>query len=241
MRAVAIWLLATGARTAAFYTGDPHVVTVRDFTMLSSQPQAVFAIEFFAGWCGHCQAFAPVWKEAAEGACAASPSLVFGAVDCAADYVLCREMVITGFPTIRLFGPGFGPTGAELGSDCAHGCWPARATLDAILATARSSAATGHGSGDASHSAPTLLSSPPVRPLTSDALLAASAASCASASAPPPKPAPLSPFRPPVEMQQHPVPLADLASAVVYGVQRELVKEDLGAAGEHTRGEIRNV
>jgi len=48
-------------------------------------------------------------------AAAASPSLVFGAMDCASDYVLCRSMGITGYPAIRLYGRGFGPIEELLG------------------------------------------------------------------------------------------------------------------------------
>jgi len=224
--------------SGSFYAGDPHVLSIRDFTILRSRPQTVFAIEFYAGWCGHCQAFAPIWKSTALGACAASPSLIFGAVSCVEDFVLCREMGIAGFPTIRVFGPGdLGPKGTEP-ADCKNGCWSEKAMLDAILATVRASAATGHSS-DPSRSQPALLSSPPVRPLTAEALLAASAAGCASATTPPPKPATApTHFEPPVEMQQRPVPLADLASAVVYGVQRELVKADLGSDNSERRAAL---
>ena len=34
------------------YDGDPHVVPVRDLAVLRA-PNAYFAAEFYAGWCGH--------------------------------------------------------------------------------------------------------------------------------------------------------------------------------------------
>ena len=48
-------MLALAACVVALYTGDAYVQLVRDFTQVQAQPHTVFAIEFFAGWCGHCQ------------------------------------------------------------------------------------------------------------------------------------------------------------------------------------------
>ena len=48
-------MLSLAACVVALYTGDAHVQLVRDFTQVQAQPHTVFAIEFFAGWCGHCQ------------------------------------------------------------------------------------------------------------------------------------------------------------------------------------------
>ena len=87
-----------------------------------------------------CQAFAPVWKAAAAGACAARPALTFGAVDCVADYVLCREMGVSGFPSVRVFTAGAPPTGEEL-TTCGHGCESAVEVLDDVLAAANATAA----------------------------------------------------------------------------------------------------
>jgi len=73
------------------YDDAMHVMKVRDFTLVSSD-NFYTAIEFFAGWCGHCQAFAPIWKEVATRACAASPTLRIGAVDCVADFLSARAI-----------------------------------------------------------------------------------------------------------------------------------------------------
>ena len=78
-------MLVAGS-TGGMYDDAPHVVSVRDFTRVSAS-QEYTAIEFFAGWCGHCQAFAQTWKEVAENACAALPVLRIGAVDCVADFL----------------------------------------------------------------------------------------------------------------------------------------------------------
>lgn len=255
-----IWLVA--APVAALYAGDPNVITVRDFTLLRSRPDTVFALEFFAGapqpalraslrritssrhpptattgWCGHCQAFAPVWKQAAASACAASPSLVFGAMDCASDYVLCRSMGITGYPAIRLYGRGFGPTGVPLRA-CGNGCFSKLTLLDDILSTARAAFAAASAGSPGLRPLP-LLSSPPVSPLTGARLAAASASECAGL---PPaasdQAAGTARFDPPIEMQQRPVPMADIASAVAYGIQRELVKIELGPPASERRSAL---
>ena len=61
------------------YEADQHVLPVHDFTEVH-QSENFWALEFFAGWCGHCQAFAPTWSQAAAQGCAATPLLRFGAV-----------------------------------------------------------------------------------------------------------------------------------------------------------------
>jgi hypothetical protein len=171
-----------------------------------------------------------VWKQAAASTCAASPSLVLGAVDCASDYVLCRSMGVMGYPTIRLFSRGFDPQGVPLRS-CANGCFSKVTLLDDLLATAKA-AADAAAASSSGFRPPALLSSPPVSPLTGGSLASASAAQCAGL---PPTASASVPFEPPVEMQQRPVPLADVTSAVAYGVQRELVKVNLGAPASERR------
>eukprot|EP00966_Prymnesium_polylepis_P020461 471016-Prymnesium_polylepis.2 len=66
---------------AGLYEDAAHVVLIRDFTSVSRAGDYT-AIEFFAGWCGHCQAFRPVWEQVGAQACAAAPALRIGAVDC---------------------------------------------------------------------------------------------------------------------------------------------------------------
>ena len=100
------------APLASLYDGPTNVVQFRDFTQFSAAGStSAFAIEFFAGWCGHCRSFAPTWKEVAKRTCALRPHLVIGAVDCVADFLLCNEVGIESFPTIKMFGEGFPPSG----------------------------------------------------------------------------------------------------------------------------------
>jgi hypothetical protein len=176
-----------------------------------------------------------VWKQAAASACAASPSLAFGAIDCASDYVLCRSMGITGYPSIRLYGRGFGPQGVPL-TACANGCSSKLTLLNDILDTAQAAFAAA-AAGSPGLRPPPLLSDPPVSPLTGDRLAAASASECANLP-PADHAAQPSRFDPPIEMLERPVPMTDVASAVAYAVQRELVKEDLGPPSSERRAAL---
>ena len=112
-----------------------------------------------AGWCGHCQAFSPIWKAVAANACAAS-NLKIGAVDCVKDDRICVAMGITAFPSIRVFTPR-GPRLGQRLTKCENGCSSAQVTLDNVLHTARALGAWTVGRG-----AP---------PMTAAGLMAASA------------------------------------------------------------------
>ena len=125
-------LLLTVRVTLALYDGDPFVKSTHSFSDIGPHGTSYVALEFYAGWCGHCQAFAPTWKEAARHACAAAPRLQFVAVDCASDFLLCQEMRVPSFPTIRLFGPGLPALGHEL-STCLHGCKTSAEVLDEVV------------------------------------------------------------------------------------------------------------
>ena len=90
----------------AFYTGDDYVVELTGSAfrgeVLDESNPAVWMVEFFAPWCGHCKALTPEWKKAARELDGIAK---VGAVDCTSEQSLCQEYSVQGYPTIKVFHP----------------------------------------------------------------------------------------------------------------------------------------
>ncbi|KAF9586751.1 hypothetical protein BGW38_000002 [Lunasporangiospora selenospora] len=56
-------------------------------------------IEYYAPWCGHCKALAPVWELLAEEL---QGKVNVGKVDCTKNEDICRKNPVPGFPTLLL-------------------------------------------------------------------------------------------------------------------------------------------
>ena len=86
--------------------GKDAVITLTSATFDKRvlKDEAIWMVEFFAPWCGHCKALAPEWKRAAAEL--APRGVKLGAVDCTApeSEPLCGRFGVQGFPTILTFG-----------------------------------------------------------------------------------------------------------------------------------------
>ncbi|MEE4025315.1 thioredoxin [Gordonia sp. PKS22-38] len=64
--------------------------------------EGIVMLDFWAGWCGPCKMFAPVFEKAAE----ANTDIVFGKVDTEAEQQLASGFGIRSIPTLMAFRDG---------------------------------------------------------------------------------------------------------------------------------------
>ncbi|ANB15166.1 protein disulfide isomerase PDI1 [Sugiyamaella lignohabitans] len=86
-------LASVSASDVVQLTGEAFDKFVKD--------NAVVMAEFYAPWCGHCQALAPEYEEAATEL--KKNGIPIAKVDCTVEEALCADQKIQGFPTIKVF------------------------------------------------------------------------------------------------------------------------------------------
>jgi thioredoxin 1 len=64
--------------------------------------EGITLVDFWAGWCGPCRMFAPIFEEAAVE----NPDVVFGKVDTEAQQELAGGLQIMSIPTLMVFRDG---------------------------------------------------------------------------------------------------------------------------------------
>ncbi|KAH9660829.1 protein disulfide isomerase-like 1-4 [Citrus sinensis] len=84
---------------------DVVVLKERNFSDVIENNKFVM-VEFYAPWCGHCQALAPEYAAAATELKSANESVVLAKVDATEENELAHEYDVQGFPTIYFFVDG---------------------------------------------------------------------------------------------------------------------------------------
>ena len=81
-------------------TADTFESTILEPTSESG----IVLVDFWAGWCGPCLAFAPIYEAAAED----NADITFAKVDTEAEQGLSQALEIRSIPTLMIFRDGIG-------------------------------------------------------------------------------------------------------------------------------------
>lgn len=87
----------------SLYDGNNDVteLTSANFQSKVIDSDAIWIVEFYAPWCGHCQQFAPEYTKAAK---ALKGVVKVGGVDMDKHQGVGSPYNVRGFPTVKIFG-----------------------------------------------------------------------------------------------------------------------------------------
>jgi thioredoxin 1 len=80
----------------------PTIEVTKDNFPSIIEKSGITLIDFWAEWCGPCQAFGPIFESASE----MHPEILFGKVDTEAQQQLANQANITSIPTLMVFRDG---------------------------------------------------------------------------------------------------------------------------------------
>jgi protein disulfide-isomerase-like protein len=101
-------LAGKSCEKSEFY-GKTAVADLCDSHFPDKKSENIWMVEFYAPWCGHCQALKPKFIDAAKKLkknAEKYEGIKFGAVDCTKEQYLCQKYGVQGYPTLKAFVNG---------------------------------------------------------------------------------------------------------------------------------------